>query len=60
MPETVFVKDGAIECITTMCKDRCLTFDTKTKITDSIKVREKLIQCVQERRRDMEPLGKHK
>ena len=62
MPETVFINkaDGKIELMTALDRDRCLTIDTKTRLSDPIKVREKLQAVTQERRKDCEQFGKQK
>lgn len=62
MPETVFINktDGKIELMTALDRDRCLTIDTKTRLSDPIKVREKLQTVTQERRKDCEQFGKQK
>ena len=62
MPETVFINkaDGKIELMTALDRDRCLTLDTKTRLTDPIKVREKLQAVTYERRKDCEQFGKQK
>lgn len=42
MPETVFFKeDGKIDFLTTMDRDCCIAYDTKTK-SESLSVRKKL------------------
>lgn len=60
VPETVFFKDdGKIDFMTTVDRDFCIAYDTKTKL-ENLPVRKKLVEIGKERRNDFEMYSRQK
>lgn len=57
-PETIFLKDGKIDFMTSLDKEFCIQYETKIKLENTLALRTKLSEAVRERRKDQERCGK--
>ena len=55
----MFIRDGRFDFLTMLDRDSCISYDTKTKL-ESLHVREKLMDMMKERRKDIEMFGRQK